>query len=177
MFRVATPADASAIATLHTQSWQATYRGAMSDHYLDHEAPTERLRVWADRFARPNTNMQIAVAENPDGALVAFVCVFPNHSDEDGHLLDNLHVHSSSQGQGLGTKMMYYAARWLLDTGHHGELFLWVLTSNTAAIGFYEKMGGRPGRTEIHAFAGDQTTEALMMSWKLTALAVGAKLD
>jgi ribosomal protein S18 acetylase RimI-like enzyme len=72
--------------------------------------------------------------------------------------------------------MMHYAARWLLNTGHRGEIFLWVLTSNTAAIGFYEKMGGRPGRTEIHAFAGDQTTEAMMMSWKLTELAASTEL-
>jgi len=177
MFRTATPADAPAIATLHTLNWQAVYRGTMTDQYLDLEAPSERLRVWTDRFALPKTNMQTAVAEKDDGALVAFVCVFPNHSDKDGHLLDNLHVHSDFRGKGLGKKMMHYAARWLLNTGHHGQLFLWVLTPNSAAIGFYKKLGGRLGRTENHTFHGDQTIEAIMMSWELTKLAVGPEPD
>jgi len=177
MLRIATPADASAIASLHTQSWQSTYRGAMSDNYLDQVAPAERLQVWTDRFHRPSPPMQTAVVEQADGTLIAFVCVFPNHSNEDGHLLDNLHVQPAFQGQGLGKKMMYFAAQWLLRTGHQGEIFLWVLTSNTAAIGFYKKMGGRPGRTELHTFAGDQTTEVIMMSWNLSELAIRYEPD
>lgn len=175
MFRIATSADASAIASLHALNWQSSYRGAMTDDYLDNEAPTERLKVWTDRLAQPSPAIQVAVAETGDGELMGFVCVFPNHSEEDGHLLDNLHVHSAYRGSGLGKRLMWYAAQWLLNTGHHGEIYLWVLSSNIPAIGFYEKMGGQPGRTEIHVFPGDQTTEAMMMSWQLIELVAGSQ--
>lgn len=177
MFRIATLADAAAIASLHTLNWQSSYRGAMTDDYLDNEAPTERLQVWTDRLAHPNPGIQVAVAESESGDLMGFVCVFPNHSEEDGHLLDNLHVHSAYRGTGLGKKLMWYAAHWLLNTGHHGEIYLWVLTSNIPAIGFYEKMGGRPGRTEMHTFPGDQTTEAMLMSWQLIELVAGSQQE
>jgi ribosomal protein S18 acetylase RimI-like enzyme len=177
MIRTASIADVPAIAALHTQNWQTTYRGALTDHYLDHEAPAERLQVWTDRFTQSKTTIQVAVTETAQDELMGFVCTFPNHSEEDGHLIDNLHVAASSRGLGLGKKLMWHAARWLIDTGHHGKIFLWVLTSNIAAIGFYKKMGGRPGRTEVHTFAGDQTIEAIMMSWPLIDLTAGSKPD
>ncbi|MFK8163027.1 MAG: N-acetyltransferase family protein [Lewinella sp.] len=171
MFRIATPADASAIASLHTINWQRSYRGAMTDHYLDTVAPTERLEVWTQRLNQPNARLQVALAEAEDGTLMGFSCVFPHHSAVDGHLLDNLHVHPDFRRLGLGKKLMRHSAQWLLDTGHQGEIYLWVLTSNLSAIRFYEIMRGRAGRIENHTFAGDQTTEAMMMSWELTELA------
>jgi GNAT superfamily N-acetyltransferase len=177
MIRIATPADAAAIAALHTLNWQTSYRGTLTDHYLDHEAATERLQVWTDRFARPNSTLQTAVAETEDGELMGFVCVSPNHSEENGHLLDNLHVHATFRGLGLGKKLMRYAALWLLRTDHHGDFFLWVLTSNLLAIGFYEKLGGRPGRTEVHTFHGDQPVKAMMISWQVIELAASSKPD
>lgn len=166
----ATAADAPAIAALHALSWQKTYRGAMTDDYLDHEAPADRLRVWTERFAANAANMQVTVSKNKNDQLEGFACVFASHSPADGHLLDNLHVHPTGHGKGLGKCLMQHAAQRLLDTGHRGELYLWVLTANLPAIGFYERMGGRPGRVEMQDFVGGQRVEAIMMSWPLEAL-------
>ncbi len=168
-FRPATLLDAPAIAALHTLSWQQTYRGDFSDHYLDVEAPAERLQVWTERFTASAAAMQVSVVEE-EGVLIGFSCVFPWHAAEDGHLLDNLHVHPAYHGRGLGKKLMQYAASRLAATVPTGEMYLWVLTSNEAAIGFYERLGGRPGRKEFHHFAAGNTTEAIMMSWPLAAL-------
>lgn len=176
LLRTATSADAPAIAALHAHSWQLTYRGAMTDHYLDQEAGAERLQAWTDRFARQTPEMQVSVPETATGELMGFSCVFPDYG-ADGHLLDNLHVGINFQGSGLGKELMQNAARRLLESGHTGEIFLWVLTSNIPAIGFYEKMGGRRGRTASQPFPGGQTVEALMMSWPLNELANVAKPD
>lgn len=169
-YLTATKADANAIAALHTLSWQHTYRGAFSDHYLDHEAPTERLQVWTDRFTDDHTLMHVIVAEIDD-KLVGFCCVFPNHSLADGHLLDNLHVHPEHHGQGIGKRLMQLAAKRLTDAQIAGTIYLWVLTTNTAGIGFYEHLGGRPGRTETHHFANGAVPPALLMSWPVTEMA------
>lgn len=170
----ATAADAPAIAALHSLSWQNTYRGSLTDDYLDKVAPTERLEVWTARFAAAAPEMQVTVSKAADGNLQGFACVFANHSPADGHLLDNLHVHPAGHGKGLGKSLMQHAAQRLLDTGHHGELYLWVLTDNLPAIRFYERMGGRPGRVENHDLVAGQRPEVIMMSWPLTTLASSA---
>ena len=169
-FRSGTPADAANIAKLHTYSWQKTYRGDFSDHYLDAVAPVERLEVWTKRLADQTTAMQVLLLEEGE-ELLGFSCVFPEHSVEDGHLLDNLHVYPDHHGKGLGRALMQKAAAVLAQDYPTGELYLWVLTSNTAAIAFYERLGGRPGRKELHHFAEGNTTEALMMSWPVASLA------
>ncbi len=169
-YRTATKADAPTIAALHTLSWQRTYRGAFSDQYLDHEAPAERLQVWTDRFANDQPLMQVIVAEI-DAQLAGFCCVFPDHSPTDGHLLDNLHVHPDRHGKGIGKRLMQRAATGLAEAEKEGDIFLWVLTTNTSGIGFYEHLGGRPGRTEIHHFPGGAVPPALLMSWPIAEMA------
>jgi hypothetical protein len=49
--RVATGADAMAVATLHAESWRAHYRGAYRDEYLDGEVVQDRIRVWKERLS------------------------------------------------------------------------------------------------------------------------------
>lgn len=169
-YRNATQADASPIAALHALSWQRTYRGPFPDQYLDEEAPAERLRVWTGRFADQTSLMQVTVAEK-DGQLIGFCCVLPGHSPTDGHLLDNLHVHPDQKGRGIGKRLMKIAAERLLEAEREGNIFLWVLTTNTAGIGFYEHLGGRPGRTEIHHFPGGAVPPALLMSWPVDEMA------
>jgi hypothetical protein len=52
-FRVATVADAMAVATLHAESWRAHYRGAYRDEYLDGDCVQDRIRVWEERLSTP----------------------------------------------------------------------------------------------------------------------------
>ena len=52
-YRHATAQDASAIATLHAESWRQNYRGAFSDAFLDGDVHTERLTVWTKRLRTP----------------------------------------------------------------------------------------------------------------------------
>lgn len=68
--RLAGPGDAAVIARLHAASWQAHYRGGLSDAYLDGPVEEERRRVWADRFAAPDPAMSVILAEE-DGILLA----------------------------------------------------------------------------------------------------------
>jgi len=50
LLRDATISDAEGIAQLHTDSWRRTYRGMMSDAFLDGGALDNRRTVWRERL-------------------------------------------------------------------------------------------------------------------------------
>lgn len=146
-YRSATPFDAPRIAELHAHSWQLHYRGAMPDDYLDREAPAERLTVWTDRFSADHENMRVLLAEEDD-VLAGFCCIVLGEDDQDGTLLDNLHVRPGYQGSGVGKRLMHWAAKETLAYAPDGELYLWVLEQNQPAMDVYLHLGGQAGRRE-----------------------------
>ena len=161
--RTARPTDAPAIAALHARNWQQAYRGDLPDHYLDVKCPAERLRTWTERFATPNPKMHCAVFED-GGRLAGFCCTFDDY-DAHGAYLDNLHVADEYRGQGLGEQLLRNAARRV----NNPELYLVVLTSNVAAIRFYERLNARRGAVETRELAG-LPVEVVGMHWETADL-------
>lgn len=168
LLRHATRADAPAIAALHARSWQLAYRGDFSDHYLDVECPAERLQVWTERFATPNPDMITRVLEDPSGDLIGFCCTFL-HYDTNGHYLDNLHVAAEHQGAGHGKRLLLDTANEVNKLDPEGEIYLLVLTSNSPAIAFYERMGGRLGKVSTKDLAGT-LVEVVAVHWRVAVL-------
>ena len=134
--------DADAVAALHATSWRSAYRGIFTDHYLDHEADTERRDAWRARLQvdAPSADWGL-VAEDAQGRLVGFVYVQPAHDPVWGDYLDNLHVAPDLKGAGLGRQLMQAVAERLRQDGSTRPLYLWVLEANTAARRFYERLG------------------------------------
>lgn len=141
--REANPSDLVAIADLHTQSWRTTYRGVLSDTYLDNALLAERKALWFERFTHPTPAQYIAVAEI-DHTLVGLACAYGDHDARWGSLLENLHVARRYKGAGLGTKLVRHIAQWCARTQSTPGLHLWVLAPNTAAQGFYRRLGANP---------------------------------
>ena len=152
-YREATAADAPCIAALHARSWQEHYRADLSTDYLLHEAPAERLRTWTERFATPSTAMWVQLAEE-QAELVGFCCVFFDHDPQAGSLLGDLHVSSGQQGRGIGKQLLHLAARRVLAYDSQGKLYLWVLSSNTAAAAVYRHLGGHFGEETYFPLPG-----------------------
>lgn len=142
--------EASAIAKLHAESWRRTYRGLLSDSYLDGAVAAERAAVWAQRFREPAAGQYVAVAEI-DGALAGFVCAYGAQDQEWGSRIDNLHVAHAHQHGGIGAALMAHIAAWSASIYPGLGLHLWVLEQNTQARRFYERLGG--------AIAGEGTWE------------------
>lgn len=164
-FRSANPSDEAAIARLHAQSWQKHYRGIFSDDYLDREVVQERAAVWADRFANPQANRHIIVAENGD-VLCGFACIEANEDPTFGSLLDNLHVSSEVQGQGIGVQLIQRAAQWAESAEPNCGFYLWVLEDNHSARKFYEAMGAINQETVPHENPGGNTSMVCRYIWK-----------
>jgi ribosomal protein S18 acetylase RimI-like enzyme len=139
-FREARPDDAVAIATVHAESWRATYRGAYRDEYLDGDVLQDRIAVWEKRLSAPPANQFVVVAEEND-AIVGFACAYGRDDERWGSLLDNLHVRRDLHRRGTGTHLLAEVAKWCRTHYPEVGLYLWVLEQNERAQAFYERMG------------------------------------
>jgi GNAT superfamily N-acetyltransferase len=140
--RPATLADAALIASIHSTSWQATYRSLLPDAFLDGEVTRERAAYWEARLGAPGGERRIVLIAELAGEPTGFVCVERQPESVWGVLLDNLHTLPDYQGIGVGTLLMQAAKDWARAQGET-QLYLYVLEGNTSAIGFYERQGWR----------------------------------
>ncbi len=141
-FRLATAADAPAIAALHAASWAVAYAHVLAADWLAHDLAADRLQVWTARFAAPDPAMQVLLAEDDDG-LAGFASLFVAADPRWGSHVDNLHVRPGLKGQGLGRQLLARTAALALAAAPGHGLDLFVYSANTAARGFYARLGGR----------------------------------
>jgi ribosomal protein S18 acetylase RimI-like enzyme len=133
--------EAESIAALHTSSWRRTYRGMMSDAFLDGAALDDRRRVWRERLTIANPRQFVCVADL-NASVVGFICVFADHDARWGSYIDNLHVAPDLHRSGIGRALIRRAGEWLATVAPHVGVYLWVMEANTSARIFYHRLGG-----------------------------------
>ncbi|MCU0341841.1 MAG: GNAT family N-acetyltransferase, partial [Spirosomaceae bacterium] len=139
-FKEATFEDYERIARLHALSWKRTYRGLISDDYLDNQVDEERLEAWRERMSTPDPTRLVLMAEEGE-QLMGFVCIFSDYDPVFGAFIDNLHAHPDHKRGGIGLQLIQRAAAWACERHPHTPLYLWVLEGNHNARGFYEHIG------------------------------------
>jgi len=139
--RRAEPADAEALAHLHLDVWDDAYTGLMPQGILDdrRERVDERVERWRDILTEPRPTW---VAEDAEG-LIGFASAGPARDNDVDDLLElySLYVRASYWDAGVGYALFE-------ETLGDQAAYLWVLASNTRAIGFYERQGFRLDGTE-----------------------------
>ena len=138
--RPAGHSHAAAIAALHAESWRRHYRGAYSDAFLDGDVAADRVAVWSERLAAPDSGCCTLLAE-AGGRVVGFAHTVFDDDPTWGALLDNLHVAHTHQRRGIGTRLLALTARAVIERARRTGLYLWVLEQNTASQAFYEALG------------------------------------
>jgi GNAT superfamily N-acetyltransferase len=141
MLRQATADDAAMIAQLHVDSWRSAYRDILDPAYLAGPIERERREVWTARFARPNAEMAVTLAEDAAGPI-GFICTFGNEDPVWGAMVDNLHVLPRAKGRGVGRLLLASAGKWTASRYPGAGLHLWVFEANESARRFYDRMGG-----------------------------------
>lgn len=146
--RPAGPEDAPAMGRVHVRAWRETYPGQVSEKYLrglDEEKS-------AARFLE-NGCAGTFVAE-ARGEIIGFVrfgrCRDEGAGAEVGEIYA-IYLLQAAQKKGLGRALIEAAEEALRGAGF-GEAVVWCLLTNGPAIGFYEKMGYRPGGEEKEFF-------------------------
>lgn len=148
----ARPGDADALARVHAESWKATYRGILPDAYLDSEVDDERAQYWHNAMAA--TKYPIVKLAREGGAVLGLIALHDDPEDETyDFTIEHLHLLPNSKGRGLGRALMKEAAMAAQADGAH-RICLWVFEDNTAAIGFYERLGGVTDAYGTDKFAG-----------------------
>lgn len=154
-------ADLDAIARIHAQSWQDSYRGILEDAYLDGPVVQDRREVWAKRLAAPPQRSALLVAEDPD--IAGFCHVLPDGAP-GWLMLDNLHVSASHRGQGIGLALMRAMGEAVAALGLR-QVRLLVLAENTGACRFYERLGGVRQPVIMNGVAGLGPFASIPFTW------------
>jgi len=139
--------DIENIAQLHAISWQQTYHEVLDAEYLKKGVFKDRLVLWTERLNNPTKNQLVLVVEQLGNDNInqfcGFICVFGDHHESYGTIIDNLHVAADYKGQRLGTQLISAAANWAYKDYKSVGIYLEVLECNHKAQGFYEALGAK----------------------------------
>lgn len=158
--RKARPADAVAIAGVHTTTWQQAYahvfpRDALAS--LDVESRTE---LWRRTLEQPPPRPAIFLAER-HGEVVGFASAGSARRDDERGLgeLFAIYVLPLAWGSGAADGLMTAVLAALAERGF-AEAILWVLEDNPRARRFYERWGWRlDGGRQRDTFLGVEVDE------------------
>ncbi|MFW2544375.1 N-acetyltransferase family protein [Primorskyibacter sp. 2E107] len=139
MIRSAEAADARAIARVHVQAWQETYRGLLPDALIDAQSYEKRLVFWQGLSEHPDAK-QVFVAA-PGAEIVGFASVdLTPTRDARIAQVDSLYVLQAHHGNGYGRALLRACFETIEAQGIH-RAWVEVLDSNAPARRFYEHMG------------------------------------
>jgi ribosomal protein S18 acetylase RimI-like enzyme len=138
--RPAAESDALGIARVHVYTWQAAYRGIVSDAYLESLSVSHRESVWRESIVRRTPELWVA----DSGSEIVGWAAFGPSRDLDAARnvgeLEAIYVMPPFWGQRLGWNLWQTARRRLVRRGFLSAS-LWVLKDNLRAIQFYRAAG------------------------------------
>ncbi len=144
--RNATLDDVGALAEIHVEAWEATYRGILPDEMIDTRDLELRKRTWREHLENLASPEHVRVGVL-NGRVVAFTD-FGGPSPDDPGVLDGrtLYMRTETQGMGIGSHMRADYVRTAKELGYHTITF-WIVKENEQAQRFYagsewERTGG-----------------------------------
>jgi GNAT superfamily N-acetyltransferase len=168
--RRAAVSDARGIAEVQVLSWQAAYRGLLSEATLAALSVPQRERTWHEALARGTP--ELLLVDGPDGDVVGWIAF--GRSRDPGAAAQvaevwALYVHPDHWSAGIGRALWHAARQRLIESGF-ATTTLWVLTGNPRARRFYAAAGfvAEPA-TEKPFELGGQTVLELRMTAPLRA--------
>lgn len=173
--RTATPADVSAIAALHSDTWRAAYADLLPQPVLDGLTGAEAERAWADAV----DGGALVLLATEGAAEVGFCVAGPAPSEDsagaDGSLPDDaatiglistLLVSPRWARRGHGGRLLAHAAHALAQAGATRGI-TWVPAEDPASLSFYRRAGWEPDGTVRTLDAGDRALRELRLSGSL----------
>jgi L-amino acid N-acyltransferase YncA len=140
--RPARESDLEAIASVLVDTWRTTFRGLLSDEFLDGMSYAHQRERHRRTIARPNAAYFVAVRADT-GEVIGFANGGPTRHQEYPYAgeLYAIYIRDAFQRGGVGRKLFCALAGQLVRSGL-SSMLVWVLVSNPH-YGFYESVGGR----------------------------------
>lgn len=153
------PSEAEDVARLYVRSWQAGYKGLLPQYYLDLLSPEH----WRDKF----TGLPGSFVLTEGGIIVGHSNARPAADEKmpGWGEVHTLYVLPEYWGRGYGTAMLDYSVRWL-DSCGFGQVYLWVLDTNTRARQLYEKFGFSATSEELRCRVGNVEVTDIRYIWE-----------
>ena len=155
--------DAKAIATIHTSSWRDVYRNILPQAYLSDEIERERSDFWHHKVLNRDESEMLLVIKS-GGIILGFI--WTTRTGEPGYdaVIEALHIDANAKNCGYGKQLMKAAVKQLIEDGQQ-SVCLRVFDENTAAIKFYQHIGGIKDGSGIDNFAGANAADS-RIGWK-----------
>ncbi|HTT35478.1 MAG TPA: GNAT family N-acetyltransferase [Thermoplasmata archaeon] len=138
------------------ESWKTTYRGIVSQSYLDALSYEGDIARGFGRWLKePRDGWTHLVAFRGTGEIVGFAIAGPNRKADPEYAgeLGAIYLLENVQGRGVGTRLMRGVARHLVSIDL-GSMLVWVVERNPYRR-LYEKLGGTPVRRSVEPVAGE----------------------
>jgi L-amino acid N-acyltransferase YncA len=163
--RKAVKSDASGIARVHVDSWKTTYKGIVSDTYLNQLSYERREKMWAGYFQQDQPAGCLYVAENDGGEIIGFATAGPERSQKFGYdsELYAIYILQEYQRQHLGSRLIKTVVKDLVEQGFQSML-VWVLEQNPSRK-FYESLKPEFVAEEMIQI-GDEFYNEVAYGWK-----------
>ncbi|MGE6629802.1 N-acetyltransferase family protein [Bacillus sp. NPDC077027] len=162
--RQAQPSDIQKIAEVHVESWKSTYRGIISQAYLDDLTVDEQIEKWEERSLYGTF-----VAEDEEGVF-GFASFGKQRDQQFAHYdaeLYAIYLIEGKQKTGAGTALIATGIDYLIEEGF-SHMLLWVFDRNSA-VQFYQKLQPNVVATSQFELAGDKHDETCF-GWELLML-------
>lgn len=158
VIRQAEPKDLENIAALYVRNHKTTYRGLLSDAYLNALTTASALTRW-EQTTDSEENF-LLVAEQ-DGVFLGFAAAMPDPELEQTLYLESLHVSESARGKGIGTALIRACAQIAAQNGFQ-KMSVCIVRGNNSAAKLYQKLGAAH-----HAYFEDDFGGTVSSSEKL----------
>ncbi len=148
-FRKATILDLSEIVKVNIDTWKTTYRGIISEKYLQNLSYKDKEEKWRQRLENPSHGAIIYVAEIYLHGIVGFVLatlekynpilMIPKLERFQGELCA-IYIIKDFQREKIGTELVKLVVKYF-EVNKINSMITWVLKENPSHR-FYEKLGG-----------------------------------
>jgi len=157
-YREATFSDLSGIVKVKVDTWKTTYRGIISEEYLQTLSYKDKEENWRQRLENPTHGAKIYVAMTDLHEIVGFSLAtlekynpFITSIKPERYVgeLCAIYVLKDFQGKKIGTELVKLVVRYFMRNNVR-SMIIWVLKENPYCR-FYEKLGGH--------YIGEQSIE------------------
>ncbi len=131
--RKANKEDASEIAYVHVESWKSTYKGIVSDKYLQSLSIVERKEKWKQILSNSHKTY---VVETKEGRIAGFVSFGVERLKQKEGELYAIYLLSEFHKKGLGRELFQLASTNLKAEGYD-TMLVWVIKNNPSKYFYY----------------------------------------